>query len=182
MIIVKSFTNITEALINLIGRVISWLLPIMALLVLAIVVMRYCFSIGSIAIQELVEYLHATIFMLGISYTLKHDAHVRVDIFYRSLQPYNKSLINLFGTIFFLLPLCSVIIYTSWNYVLASWWILERSEERSGIAFVYGLKSLLLIMPILLSLQGLVLAYREILIINEGLGDHPSDPVKDKDG
>ncbi len=181
MIIAKFFTRSIEALIDRIGVGISWLLPFMALLVLFIVVMRYCFSIGFIAVQELVEYLHATIFMLGISYTLKHDEHVRVDILYRSTTTHNKALINLFGTIFFLLPLCSVIIYSSWDYVLSSWRIMERSEERSGIAFVYGLKTLLLIMPLLLSLQGLVIAYREAYIIIGNQKNHSSDVVKDSD-
>ena len=148
----------------------------MALLVLAIVIMRYCFSIGSVAVQELVEYLHATVFMLGISYTLKNDAHVRVDIFYRSVERLTSAYINLFGTIFFLFPLCAVIIVSSWDYVLSSWWILERSEERSGIAFVYGLKTLLLIMPLLLGLQGVVIAHREITLITKKLR-HPKDEV-----
>ena len=65
------------------GRTVSWCVPIMALLVLVIVVLRYGFNTGAIAAQETVQYLHAAIFMLGAAVALQADQHVRVDIFYR---------------------------------------------------------------------------------------------------
>ena len=69
---------------------ISWCVPVMALLVLVIVVLRYGFNTGAIAAQESVQYLHAAIFMLGAAVTLGADQHVRVDIFYRSFTPGNR--------------------------------------------------------------------------------------------
>ena len=89
------------------------------------------------------------------SYTLQHNGHVRVDIFYRNFSARRRALVDLAGLIMFLIPTCVLIIVSSWDYVIASWATGERSEERSGIAFVYGLKTLMIIMPSLLIVQGL---------------------------
>lgn len=154
-----------DAVINRIGRLLTWLNLLMMLIVVTIVVMRYCFTMGSVALQESVSYLHATTFMLGIAYTLQHGGHVRVDIFYRQFSPRRRAIIDLSGTLLFLLPVCLLIFFASWDYVLASWSIAERSEERSGIAFVYVLKGLLLLMPALLLTQGFAGALRQVELI-----------------
>ncbi len=136
------------------GRSISWLNLLMAIIVFVIVILRYWFSIGSVALQESVTYLHAALFMLGISYTLQHNGHVRVDIFYRTFSARRRAQVDLVGLVVFLIPTCVLIISSSWDYVVASWATGERSEENSGIAFVYGLKTLMIIMPALLMIQG----------------------------
>ena len=154
---VKNLSKLADHVDNAIhglGNLISWLNLLMALIVLAVVILRYWFSLGSVALQESVAYLHAAIFMLGISYTLQNDGHVRVDIFYRNFTRRRRAIINLIGMILFLIPTCTLIICSSWGYVLASWAISEKSEEASGIAYVYVLKSLILVMPALLILQG----------------------------
>ena len=56
-----------------------------------VVVTRYFLEVGSIALQESVTYLHCLVFMLGLAFTLKHDGHVRVDIFYRGFSPKSKA-------------------------------------------------------------------------------------------
>lgn len=137
------------------GRWVSWLTFIMMLLMTAVVVLRYVFNFGSIAMQESVIYLHATILMLGMASTLKHDKHVRVDIFYRKFSQKKKDTVNLVGHIVFLIPLCVFMLYMSWRYVTQSWSILEGSQEAGGLPLLFLLKSLLLIMPTLLILQAL---------------------------
>ena len=150
-----------ENALDLLGQSISWLNLLMAIIIFFIVLLRYWFSMGSVALQESVTYLHATLFMLGISYTLQHDGHVRVDIFYRSFSPRRKALVDLIGLFMFLVPTCLLIICSSWDYVMASWATGERSEESSGIAFVYGLKTLMIIMPALLIIQGIAGGLRQ---------------------
>jgi TRAP-type mannitol/chloroaromatic compound transport system permease small subunit len=145
------------------GRLLAWLALAMALLTLIIVVLRYGFSIGSIAAQEAVVYMHGCLFMLGVSYTLKHDAHVRVDIFYRRLGPRARAWINSLGCIVFLLPLCVFIVAISWDYVAESWSIRESSPEPGGIPAVFLLKTLLPAMAINLLLQGLAELLRNAL-------------------
>lgn len=150
---------------------------IMVLVTCIIVVLRYVLSTGSIALQESLAYLHAIVFMLGMGYTLKQDGHVRVDIFYRNFSPRSQACINLLGSLLFLLPVCLAIFILSLDYVGNSWAIRERSSENSGLPWVYLLKSLLLIMPALLLLQGVANFARALLVVLGGDGrPSNSDP------
>ena len=146
--------GLIDRLTEIIGRVISWLTLIMVFLVVTVVVMRYFLEMGSIALQELVTYIHAMVFMLGIAFTLKRGGHVRVDIFYRDFPAQRKALVDLLGGLFFLIPVTLLIFVTSWDYVAASWAITETSAENNGLPFIYLLKTLMLIMPGMLLLQG----------------------------
>ena len=147
------------------GRFIAWLTLFIVLITFLVVILRYGFDIGSIAMQESISYLHAFLFMLGAAYTLKHDGHVRVDIFYRNMTPAKKAWVDLLGTLLLLFPVCLFIFFSSWDYVLTSWSQLEESGEAGGLAYVYILKTALLIMPILLMLQGTALALKSLLLL-----------------
>jgi len=148
------------------GRLIAWLTLLIVLITFIVVVLRYVFDIGSIALQESISYLHAFVFMLGAAYTLKHDSHVRVDIFYRNMSTIKRAWVDLLGTLFLLFPVCLFIMFSSWDYVLTSWSQLEESGEAGGLAFVYILKTTLLLMPLLLMIQGTALALKSLLSIN----------------
>lgn len=147
------------------GRVIAWLTLFIVLITFIVVVLRYAFDIGSIALQESISYMHAFVFMLGVAYTLKHDGHVRVDIFYRKMSASKKAWVDLLGTVLLLFPVCLFIFISSWDYVLTSWSQLEESGEAGGLAYVYILKTCLLIMPVLLMLQGVALSLKSFLLI-----------------
>ena len=157
--------NVIDKVTDLLGKIISWLTVVMLLNVLIVVVARYFLGFGSIALQESVTYLHCAVFMLGLSYTLKHDGHVRVDILYRNYSNKNKAMVNFLGGLFFLVPLSILLFVTSWDYVLASWSIRETSAENNGLPFVYLLKSLMLVMPLTLLIQGLVEILRNGMFI-----------------
>lgn len=144
------------------GRSFAWLALLMVLVTGLIVVMRYAFQLGSIALQESVMYLNALIFTLGAAYTLKEQGHVRVDVFYNRFSNRTRNLIDLIGTVLLLGVSCVFILWASWDYVSVSWRIREGSAESSGLPFVYLLKTCLLILPILLLLQGLAEALRAI--------------------
>jgi len=147
------------------GRAVAWLTLVMVLTTFLIVVLRYGFDLGSIAMQESIIYLHALNFMLGAAYTLKHDAHVRVDIFYQKMGPRGRAWVDLLGTMFLLLPVCGFIFWSSWGYVVDAWAMREASGEAGGLPFVYLLKSILLLMPSLLILQGAVFIITSALIL-----------------
>ena len=140
---------------ELCGRALAWLIAVIVVLTVVVVVARYGFDIGSIALQEAVTYLHGSVFMLGAAYALKHSAHVRVDIFYRRFRPRTRAWIDSLGTLVFLLPMCVYILITSWGFATASWAIGERSIEPDGLPYVYLLKSLLPLMAVNLALQGI---------------------------
>ncbi|WP_043530939.1 TRAP transporter small permease subunit [Litchfieldella xinjiangensis] len=153
--------SITERL----GRWLSWLIIIMMLVQFLIVVLRYAFSINSIPAQEAVMYMHAVVFLVAASYTLKHDGHVRVDIFYRSHSPKRKAWTDLFGTLFLLLPVMGFILYSSFGYVTKSWAIFEGSPESGGIPAIYLLKTLIPVFAVLMITQGIAEIIRNVLII-----------------
>lgn len=135
------------------GRVVAWLVLAMVLTTFAIVLLRYGFNFGSIAMQESVVYFHSFMFMLAIGYTLKHEQHVRVDVFYQYFTTRQKAWVNLLGGIFLLLPVCSFLIYVSWNYTGNAWRLFEGSQEAGGLPLVFILKTLIPMMPALLALQ-----------------------------
>jgi TRAP-type mannitol/chloroaromatic compound transport system permease small subunit len=127
--------------------------------------MRYGFGQGMTALQESVNYLHGTVFMLGAAYTLKHGGHVRVDIFYHRYSARTKAWVDSIGCIVFLLPLCGLILISSWDFAANAWAIRETSVEPGGLPFVYLLKSLLPLMAINLALQGLAELLRNALVL-----------------
>jgi TRAP-type mannitol/chloroaromatic compound transport system permease small subunit len=147
------------------GRAVSWLTLSMVLVTFLVVVLRYAFNMGWIAMQESIIYMHAVVFLMGGAYTLKHEGHVRVDIFYRTMPPRRQALVNLFGTLFLLLPTFGFILWVSWSYVAESWIVLEGSREAGGIAGVYLLKSVILIMTVTMLLQGVAELLRNMLIL-----------------
>ena len=144
-----------DAVNETVGRSVAWLTLGMMLITGLVVILRYGFSIGSIALQESVMYLHGMVFMLGIPYALKHDAHVRVDVLYGRLSPRGRDLVNLAGHLLFLLPIAGFIVWVSWEYTARAWRIREGSSEVGGIEAVFLLKTLLPMMGLLLFAQGL---------------------------
>lgn len=156
-----------DLIIELTGRFLAWFTLFIVVITFLVVVLRYCFDIGSIALQESITYFHAFVFMLGAAYTLKHDGHVRVDIFYRKMTAIKKAWIDLLGTLLLLFPVCLFILISSWDYVFTSWSLLEESGEAGGLAYVYILKTTLLLMPLLLMVQGLVIILKNLLTIQE---------------
>jgi TRAP-type mannitol/chloroaromatic compound transport system permease small subunit len=142
--------NVAERL----GRAAAWLSFVLVLVVGVIVVLRYGFQLGSIALQESVMYINGTLFVLGAGYTLKAQGHVRVDVFYSRFSPRGRALVDSLGALLFLLPAAFFIAWISWDYVAVAWRIREGSPEASGLPFVYLLKTHIIVLPVLLAVQG----------------------------
>lgn len=165
MTALSAFVRTIDRCNEAIGRWVSWAVIAMVLLQFLVVVLRYVFGLGSVALQESIVYLHGILFLVAAGYTLLRDGHVRVDIFYRSASSRQKALVDLLGTLLFLLPVCVLLWVVSWPYVAASWSVLEGSKETSGIQGVYLLKSAILVFVLLVTLQGFSLAARSALIL-----------------
>lgn len=143
-----------------IGDVVKWFALAMVLIQFGIVVGRHVFGLYSIAVQESVLYLHATLFMLGAAYTLQVDKHVRVDIFYAKADVRTRRRIDILGHLFFLIPSLLALIWWTWPSVANSWKILEGPISVGGIEAVFLLKSLIPAFCILLLLQSLAILIR----------------------
>ena len=136
-----------EKIINSLGKFISLMIPVMTILMIVIIVARYFFGIGLTGVQELVMYIHALIFLGCAGYVHFKDEHVRVDIFYRDSSNSYKKNINFFFSLFFLIPVCFVVGFYSYELVEMSWKIKETSTEAGGLNFVYLQKSLVILFP-----------------------------------
>jgi len=167
-----NFAQLIDRTVEGIGKLISWLSLGMVITMFAIVVLRYIFNEGSIAAQESVTYMHATLFMLGTAYALQQDSHVRVDIFYSKMSARKKNVVNIFGILFLLLPTCIFILWSSWEYVFDSWQLKESSREAGGLPWLYVLKTTIVFMCILLILQAIAILIKSILHINTPPGSH----------
>ena len=152
------------------GRAVAWLTLLMVLVTVVVVVLRYAFDIGLIWLQESLTWMHAAVFMLGAAWTLERDEHVRVDVFYRDLGERRRGFVNLLGTVLFVLPLCGLILYEGWPWVLRAWEIREVSRDTGGLPYpaIPLLKSVLLVMPLAVALQGISLALRAVIAIRRG--------------
>ena len=126
------------------------MIPVMTILMIVIIVARYFFGIGLTGVQELVMYIHALIFLGCAGYVHFKDEHVRVDIFYRDSSNTYKKNINFFFSLFFLIPVCFVVGFYSYELVEMSWKIKETSTEAGGLNFVYLQKSLVILFPLTL--------------------------------
>ena len=164
----NSVINKLQSISEHTGRLISWLNLLMVLITFCIVILRYGFNLGWIAMQESVMYLYAITFLLGIAYTYKHDGHVRVDVLYTRMSFKTKAWVNLIGILLLLLPMSIFIFYSAWNYVMDSWSVLEQSGDAGGLSFVYLLKSNILLMSLLLTIEAVaqILANIQILMFN----------------
>lgn len=124
-------------------------------LTLALVAARYLFDLGSIAAQEATQWLHAAVFMLGAALALRGGAHVRVDVLHARWSPRTQALVELAGTLVFLLPFAAFMAWISLDYVVASWQTREGSRDPGGLPGLYLLKTLIPLSALLLILQGL---------------------------
>jgi len=154
-----------ERFIEWTGRAVSWLTLFMVIITFLVVVLRYLFDTGWIALQESISYMHASVFLIGAAYTLQQEGHVRVDIFYSRFGEQARAWVDLCGALFMLMPFMFFIGWMSWEYVLDSWDVLEGSREAGGLPGVFLLKSLILLMAALLMLQAGAQVIRALTVV-----------------
>ena len=144
-----------ENIIKYLGYFTAFIVAVLVLLVVYDATARYLFSTGSIALQELEWHLFDVIILFGIAYTLRENAHVRVDIFYASYTEKTKALIDMIASLFFILPFSFLVIYIGIGFVELSFSQNESSSNPGGLEYRYLVKSLLPLSFLFLSLQAL---------------------------
>lgn len=140
------------------GHLAAWLILLMVLCQFSVVLLRYVFGVGSLILQESVVYMFGASFMLGAALLLIEDGHVRVDIIYQGATKRWQSIVDLWGSLLFLLPVSAVIFWTSLPYVGLSWSVLEGSQETSGIPGIFLFKTIIPVFAVQMFLQGFVMA------------------------
>jgi TRAP-type mannitol/chloroaromatic compound transport system permease small subunit len=163
--------SVLRNFIALCGKTVAWLTVVMVLLTFAVVVLRYGFNLGWIWLQESLTYLHVAVFTIVAAWALQQDGHVRVDVFYAKMPKRKRALVDLTGTLLFLMPFCIFMLVIAWPYVANSWKLLETSREAGGLPLVFLLKSLMMVMPALLLGQAFINITDSWRILR---GEHPS--------
>ena len=160
--ILDDFTEVT-------GKVISWLVLFLVMLVSYDVTMRYLFQSGSIALQELEWHIFSLIILLGSAYTIKHDGHVRLDLVYQSkfMNDYRRAWVNFLGSLLFLIPFCILVIVSSWQFIHLAFIHGEGSPDPGGLPYRWIIKFAIPVSFILLLLQGFSYMIKNLFYIME---------------
>jgi TRAP-type mannitol/chloroaromatic compound transport system permease small subunit len=166
MEVVAALVRRIDRLNEAIGRAVAWLSLAMVLIAAFVVIARYGFAWGRVWLEESYVWLHGVLFMLAAGYTLRHDAHVRVDIFYRPAGPRFKAWVDLLGALLLLAPVIVTVAVVSLPYVRQSWLGLEASREAGGLPGLFLLKTVIPLFCGLILLQGLALAGRSLLVLS----------------
>jgi TRAP-type mannitol/chloroaromatic compound transport system permease small subunit len=130
-------------LVNWVGSLLAVLLFLMVLNVTFDVMMRYVFRASSVGMQEMEWHLFSVIILFGVGYALQHEAHVRVDFLYDRMREKTKAIINIIGTLFFLVPLSLLILFGSFSFVGDSYLAREISEDPGGLHYRWLIKSMI---------------------------------------
>ncbi len=147
------------------GRVVMWLALILFAVTAYETIQRYLFRVTSVALQEMTWHLYALLFLLGLAYTLKHDRHVRVDIFYDRMSDRLKAGVNLFAILILVLPFCLLMIGFSWKFMLTAYQIGERSGDPGGLPARWILKAAIPAGFGLLFLQGISEILKNLFVL-----------------
>ena len=162
------------------GHTVRWLVAVMVGVGAFNAVARYLgrwtgTSLSSNAYIELQWYLFSLVFLLGASYALKHDAHVRVDVLYGRLSPRGRAWIDLLGTLLFLIPFSVFMLAASWPSVAASWRVREVSPDPGGLPR-YPIKAVILVAFVLLIAQGVAEAAKRVRVLRGAPAPEPREP------
>jgi TRAP-type mannitol/chloroaromatic compound transport system permease small subunit len=161
----RKISQLIDSFTEKIGLVVAWLTTALVLNVFYDVIMRYAFHHGNIAVQEMEWHIFSVIFLIGAAYTLKEDGHVRVDILYTKFSAKQKAWVDFTCTFIFLIPFCVIVVYASLNFVGSSWAVREISPDPGGLPGRYVLKAMIPAGFILLIIQGISQAIKNLLVI-----------------
>ena len=148
-----ALSRFIDALNERVGRAAFWLVLAATLVSAGNASFRYVFGTSSNAWLELQWYLFAGIFLLAAGYTLKHNGHVRIDVFHARFSPRLRAWVDLVGGLLFLLPMSGLILWLSWPMFLGSWRLNETSADAGGL-LRWPVKLLIPTGFLLLTLQG----------------------------
>ena len=179
MKVLLTISHAIDALNERVGRTILWLVLVMALVSASNALARYLFNLSSNAWLELQWYLFASVFLLCAGYTLLHNEHIRIDVVSSRLSRRSQLWIDIFGTLFFLLPVSIFIMWLSWPVFVNAWTSQEISGNAGGL-IRWPVRLLVPLGFFLLSLQGLSELIKRIAILRgliPDLTDKPPAPL-----
>jgi TRAP-type mannitol/chloroaromatic compound transport system permease small subunit len=166
-----TFCTTIDAFIERLGITVSWLNTILVVNIVVQVILRYLLGEGKIWLEELEWHLYAVIIMVGLSYGLVSDTHVRMDILHRKFSRINKEYVELFGMAFLVLPFFIIMLYHGLGFLATAWHVNESSPHPLGLPYWWIIKSfipLTMFLVILAALSRIVRAVAVIVQIKKG--------------
>ena len=147
------------------GRIVSWLVLLLVLVICyEVLIMKGLFN-GSPALQELQWHIFGLIFLLGSAYTLRHEGHVRIEIFYQNMDRRRRAWVDLLGTVFFLLPFCITLFLVSIPFAVAAFVSGEGTPDAGGLPYRFLIKSAIPLGFLLLTMEGIAFLIKNLLIL-----------------
>ena len=175
MKVLLTISRTIDALNERIGRTVLWLVLVMALVSSSNAVARYLLNLSSNAWLELQWYLFAAVFLLCAGYTLLHNEHIRIDVVSSRLSRRTQLWIDVFGTVFFLLPVAIFIMALSWPIFINAWVSNEMSGNAGGL-IRWPARLMVPAGFLLLSLQGISELIKRIAILKGLIPDLADKP------
>ncbi len=158
-------SRVIDAINDKFGVIAIYLVLISCVVSAGNAVSRHFLGLSSNAWLEIQWYMFAAIVLLGGPYTLKVNEHVRVDLVYASVSDRARLWIDILGGLFFLLPICLILVYFTWPFFLDSWRINEASQNAGGL-IRWPVKLLLPVGFALMALQGVSEIIKRVAVIS----------------
>lgn len=165
--LLEAIVRIADAINEQVGKAVAWLTSVLVVIICFDVLIRYFFKASKVWMVELEWHFFALVFLLGAGYALKHDRHVRVDLFYTKFSEKGKAWVNLIGTLIFLIPWCVIILGSAYQFAHRSWLLGESSPNPNGLPALYVIKFAIVIGFVFLLLQGIALVAQSLLTITK---------------
>lgn len=163
------FPDLIDSVIRRIGHVVCWLNLALLVVIMTQVILRYVFSNGQTALEELQWHFYGAAVMIGLSYGLVNDSHVRVDILHARFSTRTKRLIEIITMVVFVLPFAYVIFYHSLPFVADAWRVNEASDSAGGLPYRFIIKSVIPISFGLLALAAISRLMRDGYLLIKGV-------------
>ncbi len=161
------FCTSIDAFIEWLGSVTCWLNAILVLTIVVQVVLRYALGEGKVWMEELEWHFYAVLFLVGLSYCLAADTHVRLDIFHRNFSEAKKETIDLFGMIFMVLPFFSILLYHGLDFLATAWHVSESSPHPLGLPCWWIIKAFIPVTMFLVILAALARIVRAVSVLKQ---------------
>lgn len=163
----ETFCNFMDRINEWVGRIFSWMVALLTVIVVLEVVLRYCFNSPTVCNFEITKQVYGFYFMITAGYTLLHGSHVSVDIVYERLSERNRAILDLVSYLLFFFPFCIVMLIYGTCFAVDSWKMMETSWSACGCP-LYPIKTVVPLSFILITIQGVAIFTRTLLRLTNG--------------
>jgi TRAP-type mannitol/chloroaromatic compound transport system permease small subunit len=156
-----------DTFIDRLGSVTCWLNSILVVNIVVQVVLRYALGEGKIWLEELEWHFYAVLLLVGLSYCLVSDTHVRLDVLHRKFSQTKREMIDLFGMLLLVLPFFTILFYHGLGFLATAWHVNESSPHPLGLPYWWIIKAFIPATMLLVILAALSRIVRAVMILRQ---------------